>query len=294
MMVSVIIVNYNTYKLTSKCIQSVINYTKGVDYEIILVDNNSTECNADDFLVKFPTITLIKNPANGGFAQGNNCGIAIAKGKYILLLNSDTYLLEDSISIAVNQLSILPTVGVLGIKMVYENKQVQYTARRFRSFWWELLDLFRFFLWFLPYQKRAKIMLGKYFKMDFAVKCDWVNGAFFLFKKEILSKLPNQKLDDRFFMYGEDHLWCFQFAQLGYEAFYTPSTTIVHINNGSTSVNKQFQLLTRMLENELVILKLRYGNSFSYYATVLIYGFKEYGRIGVKWLLLIFTGKLLK
>ncbi len=293
-MVSVIIVNYNTFALTSKCIQSVIDYTKEVDYEIILVDNNSTECDANHFLQFFPSIKLIKNSANKGFAQGNNCGIAIAKGDYLLLLNSDTYLREDSISIAVKQLSQLPKVGVLGVRMVYEDEQVQYTARRFRSFWWEFLDLFRFILWFLPYEKRARLMLGKYFKMNFATKCDWVNGAFFLFKNQILTKLPDQKLDERFFMYGEDHLWCYQFAQLGFEAFYIPVTTIVHINNGSTAPSKQFKLLKTMLKNELTILKLRYRHSFSYYSTAFIYGFKEYGRIGAKWLLIKLTGRLLR
>src|ERR1700756_1714891 len=96
--VSIIIVNYNTFDLTCKCISTVIQCTKGIFYEIILVDNASVECDADLFLQKFPTIRLIKSTTNLGFTGGNNLGIENSGGKYILLLNSDTELTEDSIS----------------------------------------------------------------------------------------------------------------------------------------------------------------------------------------------------
>jgi len=96
--VSVIILNYNTFQLTCNCIASVIEFTKDISYEIILVDNQSTECDADLFKDKFPFIKLIKSPENGGFAKGNNLGIGFATGELILLLNSDTYLSEDAIS----------------------------------------------------------------------------------------------------------------------------------------------------------------------------------------------------
>ena len=95
--VSVIIINYNTFVLTSDCIRSVIRCTIGVEYEIIVVDNASTECDANDFLKEFPNIKLVKNKINGGFAYGNNLGIAQATGDHILLLSSDTVLTDDSI-----------------------------------------------------------------------------------------------------------------------------------------------------------------------------------------------------
>ncbi|MFN3315581.1 MAG: glycosyltransferase, partial [Raineya sp.] len=84
-MLSIIIINYNTFSLTCKCIESILQYTQGVSYEIILVDNASTECDADKFLEFFPQITLIKSPENVGFARGNNLGLQYAKGEYILL-----------------------------------------------------------------------------------------------------------------------------------------------------------------------------------------------------------------
>src|SRR5437763_942905 len=95
-MLSIIIINYNTFELTCNCIESVIQYTTTIPYEIILVDNASTECDAELFKKRFPQIKLVKNPENNGFAKGNNLGIKHAEGDAILLLNSDTYLKVNS------------------------------------------------------------------------------------------------------------------------------------------------------------------------------------------------------
>jgi len=294
MLVSVIIINYNTFILTCNCIESIINYTKGVAYEIILVDNNSTECDASLFKQRFPGIILVKNPTNAGFAKGNNLGISHASGDIVLLLNSDTYLTEDAIGNAAMALKMQPGTGVLGVKMRYPNGSIQHTARRFRSIGWEFLDLFRFIPMLMPYKKRAKLMLGKYFKADFNTYCDWLNGAFFMFPKAVLSSLPGNKLDERFFMYGEDHLWCWQIKQAGYNCYFYSETSIVHINNGSTSKQKQLRLLKVMMRNELAIMWARNKGWLYYMLFCLIYLSKEYTRYAVKWLAFTLLNKQIK
>lgn len=280
--VSIIILNYNTFQLTCNCIKSVIEFTKKVSYEIIVVDNLSTECNADLFKENFPSITLIKSPINGGFAKGNNLGIEHAKGEFILLLNSDTYLIEDAISKTINYYKQKKLEGIIGCRMIFPNGHIQHTARKFRSISWELLDVFRFLLYLLPYKKRATLMLGKYFKSDFNTKCDWLNGAFFMFPKNALQQLPQQKLDERFFMYGEDHLWCWQFKQVDYNSYFYCDTTIIHINNGSTSKEKQKGLLNTLLTNELEIIRTINKNSFIKSILTAIYYCKEKCRIIIK------------
>ena len=125
MKVSVIIINYNTRQLTSDCIQSVIKYTAGSTYEIILVDNASSECDPEIFSAQFPSIKLIKSTINGGFAYGNNLGIEQAVGEYILLLNSDTILQEDSIGKTVAAMEMHPEAGVLGCRMVFPDGTLQ-------------------------------------------------------------------------------------------------------------------------------------------------------------------------
>ncbi len=280
-MVSIIIINYNTFQLTCNCIESIVQYTKDINYEIILVDNNSTECDADLFIQKFPLIKLIKSNSNGGFAKGNNLGIEHANGEFIVLLNSDTYLIEDAISKTANYFIESKFDGILSCKLIYPNGKNQAFARRFKSIRLEILDLFRFVLYFNSYKKRSQIMLGKYFKGDYDTPCDWVGGAFFMFPKFILNNLPNKKLDERFFMYGEDQLWCWQFLQLGYSSFFYAQTKIVHIHKGSSSKQKLGILQKKALQIELELYKIRNwgGSKFHFLVFKFLYSTKEKCRI---------------
>lgn len=274
MLVSIIIINYNTFDITCNCIKSIMKYTTGVDYEIILVDNASSKDNADDFLKKFPTVKLIKSPTNGGFAKGNNLGISHAEGDIILLLNSDTYLTEDSISISAKHLQTHPD-QILSPKLVYENGSYQKNARKFRSIRNELLDLIRPLLLLIPYRYRAQLMLNQYFKGDFDTYCDWVSGAYMMFYKTHLNLLINSKLDERFFMYGEDHLWCYQFAEQNIKSYFLSSTSVVHIANASTEPTKRLKIMNISLDHELAIMAYRKGKKLYYYTFKLIYSTKE-------------------
>lgn len=292
--VSIIIINYNTFALTGDCIRSVIGQTHYSSYEIILVDNASTECDADKFLQEFPGVKLIKSERNGGFAYGNNLGISQSTSTYVLLLNSDTILKEDSISKCIEYSKQYPGIGVLGCRMIYPNGIIQDTARRYRSVSWELLDLFRFIPWLMSYKKRSRRMLGKYFKHDEDVECDWVNGAFFLFPRTVLEQLPEGKLDDRFFMYGEDQLWCEQIKNMGYKILFYSGTTIIHINSGSTDLSKQLRLRNTMMKHELVIMKLRKGGGLYYFIFKMIYVTKESVRNFIKSIVFRLTGRLIR
>ena len=282
MLVSVIIINYNTFQITCDCIESVIRHTSDVPYEIIVVDNASPKDDPGQFLVRFPSVKLVKSRENGGFAKGNNLGIAAAQGDIILLLNSDPILTEDSISIAAAALKKHPEVGALGVRLVYPDGKLQHTARKFRSTRNELLDLLRPLLMMLPYKKRAGLMLNQYFNGDYNTYCDWVMGAFMMFSKTLLDAMPGKKLDERFFMYGEDHLWCYQFYKAGFRSYYLADTTVIHIGNDSTDPAKQQRLIKKMLEVELVIMSYRKGNGLYYQVFRMIFATKEMARYYIK------------
>jgi GT2 family glycosyltransferase len=282
MLVSVIIVNYNTFNITCDCIESTLRCTKNVAYEIIVVDNASPNDNPDEFLDRFPSITLVKSRENGGFAKGNNQGIAVAKGDIVLLLNSDTILTEDSISIAAHELRKLADVGALGVRLVYPDGRIQHTARKFRTIRNELLDFVRPLLLLIPYRKRSQSMLNQYFKADYSTYCDWVMGAFMMFNKSLLDSMPGKKLDERFFMYGEDQLWCYQFSQLGYKSYFLADTTVIHINNASTAAAKQLQLTKKFIGLEMIIMEYRKGKGLYYWVFGCILKLKEMARYYVK------------
>ncbi len=233
---SIIIINYNTFELTSKCIQSIYNNVEDISYEIILVDNASSEKDAESFKNIFPDIKLIKSEINLGFAKGNNLGIQQAKGKYILLLNSDCELLNNAPLISLRHMESHPDCGISTVRLQYPNGKIQFNCRRFRTITWELLEVFPIYI-LLPKNKREDLMLHHYFSYGRKIDCDWVWGTYMFFRAETIKRLPEQKLAEDFFMYCEDVLWCWQIKQLGLKITFLPEGRVMHVHKGSNTGN---------------------------------------------------------
>ncbi len=258
MKLSVIIINYNTYNLTCKCIQSVLNKTTGISFEVILVDNASTECNPHLFKEKFPQIELINSNRNLGFAKGNNLGIKHAKGKYILLLNSDVQLLNNGLKLGAEYLRRYPNIGVITGQLQYPDGKIQSNCQRFPSVKLLLLEKLRFHK-LLPKKIRAKVFLGAYFNHSYPMSADWVWGTFFMFKRKILDSFPEKKLHDIFFMYIEDMQWCYFIKKtLKKKIFFYPKIKLRHTMGGSAG-NKT-ELLERNLKSFIIAVegKIKY------------------------------------
>ena len=137
-------------------------------------------------------------------------------------------------------------------------------------------------------------MLGKYFRHDADIECDWVSGAFFLFPRKVLDHLPGKKLDNRFFMYGEDQLWCEQVKEQGYKIYFYSGTTIIHISSGSTDMARQLALRNIMMKHELEIVRDRKGQGSYYFIFKIIYVAKESTRNFIKAIVHRFTGRLIR
>jgi GT2 family glycosyltransferase len=240
--ISIVIINYNTFKLTSQCIQSIYDYEKKLHFEIILVDNNSTECDPELFLKQFPQIRLIQNTINAGFAKGNNIGIEYSKSRYILLLNSDTVLHSDSISTALRFLKADETVGVVTCRLEFPDGSVQHNCQSFPSIKDRLIEVFRLQKFF-PHLREE--LLGGFFEYDRTIYPDWVWGTFFLFDKTVLTKLPDKKLADIFFMYVEDMQWCMDIQRSGYRIAFIPMSSVTHLM-GSSGGSKNTLIQTNM------------------------------------------------
>src|ERR1700722_8998967 len=222
--VSIVIINYNTFELTCKCIRSVMQHTKGVSYEIILVDNASTERDTDSFLNEFPAIRLIKSKENTGFTGGNNLGIKYATAPYILLLNSDTELTEDSIAICYEVIRQDNSIGVITCKLLSPNGKVQKQCLRFPSIMLALIEMFRLHK-LISQPKRGALMSGGFFDHLSSMYVDSVWGTFFMFPTTVLERFPDKKLPGSFFMYSEDLEWCYAIKKMGYKIYYNASTS---------------------------------------------------------------------
>jgi GT2 family glycosyltransferase len=241
--VSIVIINYNTFKFTCDCVRSIIEKTSGLNYEIILVDNFSTEKNPDEFLNLFPNLILIKNPTNSGFAKGCNLGISRSKGEYILLLNSDTILINNAIAICLGFLKENPDVAVVSSRLEYPDGEPQSNCQRFPSVKYQLFELFRLQK-FLSKKRRGKILFGYFFGHDIIAYPDWVWGTFFMFEKKKLDWLHAGRLADNFFMYVEDMQWCKDFRLLGFEIAFQPEAKVIHFL-GKSGVQKKGEMMRK-------------------------------------------------
>lgn len=261
---SIIIVNYNTFELTCSCIDSIIEFTDGISYEIILIDNASVECSPDIFLQKFPLIKLIKNPVNAGFTGGNNLGIQIAKGNTILLLNSDVVLTENSVFKCLEVLKNNAKIGLVTCMLKFPDGSVQKQCQRFPSILLTVLELFRIHK-LIPQPKRGLLMGNGFFDHLTSTYCDSVWGAFFMFPRKVLETFEGAKLPGDFFMYAEDLMWCYQIRKMGYLIYYNAATCVIHYLGASSSSS---------------VLRLKHQNEYNFIV-------KYYGWLYAKMLVLL-------
>jgi GT2 family glycosyltransferase len=236
--VSIIVINYNTPELTFNCIESVFKQTKDIDFEVILVDNCSTQFDCAFFQESFPALHIIESPTNSGFAKGNNSGIAAAKGKWICLLNSDTLLLENSILKLVQFWKKTPTIGAVTPRICFPDGRPQSVAQRFPSVRYGLIELFRLHRLFSK-QCAGKLLLGAFFDQGTTVEADWIWGTCFFTSKSIIASLPDGKLNDDYFMYCEDMQWCYDISKTSHDCYFYAGTTIHHLMGGSSAKKEE-------------------------------------------------------
>lgn len=228
---SIIVVSYNTKELLRLCVQSVRKFSNGFEYEIIVIDNSSSDGTLA-WLSKLKNIKLISNTNNPGFAKANNQGIGIAHGKYILLLNSDTQLEENSLEKMILWMEERPKVGIASCKFKNPDGGKQATGGFFPT-------LPRVFLWatFLDDIPQIASIFGSYHPSPWWYKKlryqDWVTGAFLMFRREVLKDVGG--LDENIFMYGEDVEFCYRAKNAGWKVAYVPIASIFHIGHASGS-----------------------------------------------------------
>lgn len=242
--VSIVIVNYNTCDLLKNCIESIIKYTIDVSYEIIVVDNNSSDDSIEMIRSTFPNVIVVANSENIGFGAANNIGKKKASGDYIFYLNSDTYFLNNAIKIFYQYFNNHKNenLGCLGCNLLNENKLVGFSYFNHISFSSELLMYLKMNIklfiatisrFFFRKKKQFKILnLGKYY----VGKVDAVLGADMFMRNN-----DNAFFDEYFFMYHEE-------ADLQYNllkkhnliSYIIEGPEIVHLGGGSSASNVDF------------------------------------------------------
>lgn len=248
MKLSVVIVNYNVKYFLEQCLHSVQNACQGLSAEIFVVDNNSVDGSIRMVKEKFPDVHLIENKENTGFSKANNQAIRKSKGEYVLLLNPDTIVEDDTLRKVVQFMDDHSDAGGLGVKMLDgKGKFLPESKRGLPSpsvAFFKIIGLSGLF-------PKSKIF-GKY-HLGFLDKektheIDILAGAFMLLRKSVLQETG--LLDESFFMYGEDVDLSYRITKAGYKNYYFPGTRIIHYKGESTkksSMNYVFMFYNAMI-----------------------------------------------
>lgn len=244
MKLSIIIVNYNVKYFLEQCLHSVLKACREVDAEILVVDNNSVDGSVQMIRKKFPEVHLIENKENKGFSQANNQAIRKSLGEYILLLNPDTLVEDDTLTKIVQYMDQHPEAGGLGVKMLDgKGKFLPESKRGLPTPSVAFFKIFGFSRLFPKSHIFGKYHLG-YLDKDQIHEIDILAGAFMLLKKKVLDKIG--LLDEEFFMYGEDIDLSYRITQAGYKNIYFPDARIIHYKGESTK-KKQHELCIYVL-----------------------------------------------
>ncbi|HRI28473.1 MAG TPA: glycosyltransferase family 2 protein, partial [Chitinophagales bacterium] len=226
MKLSVIIVNYNVKYFLEQALLSVRRALEGLSAEVIVVDNNSVDGSVEMVRQKFEEVVLIANSKNVGFSAANNQAIRIAKGEYILLLNPDTVVEEDTFAKTIGFMDTHPQAGALGVKM-YDGKGVFLPESKRglptpATAFYKMTGLSALF----PHSKIFNHYYLGHLNNNEVHEIEVLSGAFMLLRKSVLDKIG--LLDETFFMYGEDIDLSYRVIQSGYRNYYYPHTRIIH------------------------------------------------------------------
>ncbi len=223
--VSIIIVNYRTRGLVKQCLKSIRRAAPRLDYEVLVVDNDSKDGLPELVRERFPEARLFALPENVGFAAGNNVAMRKAKGRYVFVLNPDTMLETGCLEAMAAYMDAHQDVGVLAPKLTHPDGSRQESVHRFPTPW---IPVYRRTP--LGRTARAKEALDRYAMRgeigDAAQEVDWVEGAAMFVRRKAVDEVG--MFDERFFVYFEDADWCRRFWSKGWKVVYFPGASILH------------------------------------------------------------------
>ena len=249
---SIIIVSYNVREFLYQTINSVQRSLQRISSEIIVVDNASWDGSAAMVQKDFPEVNLISNTTNVGFAKANNLAIDESQGEYLIFLNPDTIVQEDTFQTLLDFFSQHPKAGVVGCKILNPDGSLQLSCRRSIPTPWvgftKLVGLSKLF----PKSK----LFGKYnltyLNPDEITEVEAISGSFMMTSRTIINHVG--RFDDRFFMYVEDLALCHRVYNAGWKIYYVPTTQIIHYK-GSSSTEAQFDTLLQFYRAMLLFVR---------------------------------------
>ena len=283
--VSVIVVNWNTQEVTCNCLRSIYEQPSRLACEVVVIDNASSDRSVEAIRQEFPQVRLIENKENRGFAAANNQGMALARGRYVLLLNSDTIVLDSALDKVIDFADEHADAAVVGCRVLNPDKTLQRTCFMFPS----LLNMFlaaSYLYRLFPRNKFFGRERMTWWDRDDVREVDVVTGCFMLVRKGAIDQVGY--MDDRFFMYGEETDWCYRFKRAGWKVLFAPVAEIIHLGGQSSDQVKGPMCL--QLRGSILSFLRKHKGLWSYVPSCVLVSLFFFLRIPVWFVRAVFSG----
>ena len=256
--VSVIIVNYNTAHLLLEVVEKLAQATQGLRLQYIFVDNASGDHSVTLIQKEFPEADLIVNAVNVGFGRANNQALERAKGRYLLLLNTDAFVASDTLVKTLRYMDENPGCGILGVRLEGRDGELQPCARYFPT----PINLFLQRSGWSRFFKSIRLVDDMDWDHASIRSCDWVVGCYYLVRREVVDDVG--LFDPKYFLYFEEVDHCFSAKKAGWDVVFYPHTTVVHLGGESAKssgeiTKKGRQLSALQMESELLFFRKNHG-----------------------------------
>ena len=250
--VSIIVVAWNVRELLYNCLKSVYDQTNGISFEVIYVDNASVDGSVDMVRKEFPEVRIIENEKNEGFIRANNQAIRVANGRYMLLLNSDTIVLDNAITKTVKFADAHPDAAVIGCRVLNRDRTLQRTCFMYPS----ILNAFLAATYLYKIFPKSRFFGRErmtWWTFDEPRDVEVVCGCYSLARKKAIEQVG--MMDPKYFVYGDDPDWCYRFSKAGWRVMFTPSAEIIHYGGQNTrQMARKFRW--QLLGSRLIFMKL--------------------------------------
>lgn len=230
-MITIIIVTYNSKDFIRKCLDSIYKSITKHEFEIIIVDNKSSDNTVDIVYREYKNVHMIRNNKNYGFAVANNIAIERARGEHILVLNPDTIIEGDAIDIMADYLEKHTEAGCVGAKLLNFDGSLQLSCRRFPNFLNVFFGRRSILRYVFPHNPISREFMLEDMNYNCVQEIDWVMGAAMMLRRETL--LKTGFFDEQFFLFVEDTDLCYRMQMEGMKIVYLPSAVIKHYHGGS-------------------------------------------------------------
>ncbi|HYN54070.1 MAG TPA: glycosyltransferase family 2 protein [Methylotenera sp.] len=255
--ISVVLVSYNTAEITKRALQHLLASKHNLQMEVFIIDNASRDNSVEVIRSAFPDIPLIENKVNVGFGRANNQALPFITGRYVLLLNTDAFVDADVIANTVAYMDNNAKCGILGVKLIGENGDLQPSCRYFPTPWGLFLQatgLKRFF-------KNVKMVDDMHWDHGSVRNCDWVPGCYYLVRKEVIDQVGF--FDPLYFMYCEEVDHCYATKKAGWDVTYYPMP-VIHLGGESAKSDSEIsthgrQIKSLQIESELLYFRKNHG-----------------------------------